>query len=340
MNVNDTQRWQRPISSQGGPSRMDILRRRHIVRRAVRDYLDSEGFIEIDAPMLVHGAAPEPAIDSFKIEDRYLISSTEYQLKRLEIGGLHKLYSLTQNFRRGDTGRYRNPEFTMLEWGRTGSKMDQIEADAERLTLAALNALELPLHLPYADGVIDMRAPWERQSVAEAIERATGAAMNDFDLPSCRKAAETAGLEIHKEWAEDRDFLFSLVMDHIQPQLGASRPTFLTDWPDFQTASAAPNEAEPGNASRSELFIGGVEIADGFVGVSDAGVQKELFDKALARRAQEGMSPVDLDGKYLESLRESPFHGAGMALGFDRLVMILTGQTHIGTVLAFAWDET
>jgi len=122
-NDSDTSRWQRPVSAEGGLSRMEILQRRHKIRRAARDYLDGQGFTEIDVPLLVHGASPDIAIDSFKIGDRYLISSAEYQLKRLAVGGFERLYSLTKNFRSGDMSSVRNPEFSMLEWGRVGGDM-------------------------------------------------------------------------------------------------------------------------------------------------------------------------------------------------------------------------
>lgn len=334
---SDALRWRKPVAP-GQISRMEILRRRHVIRKAAREYLDHEGFTEIDAPLLVRGTTPDGAVESFSCDDHYLATSTEYQMKRLAMGGFEKIYSLTQNFRTGDTGTFRNPEFTMLEFGRVGIRMDRIEQDAEGLVLNALKMLGLPERITYQGREIDMRRPWERLSVSEAVKRAAGVPLDDFELATCRKAVEAAGIEIRPQWAEDCDFLFSLLMEHIQPQLGLHRPIFLTQWPMFQTTSAAGTEDEK-FAERSELFIAGVELSDGFAGVADADVQQYLFMDALAKRRASGQANVELDQKYLDAMRFGAPPGAGMAMGFDRLVMLLTDQPHIKNVLAFAWDE-
>lgn len=336
----DVLRWRKPVSPQSGISRMEILRRRALIRRALRSYLDSQGFIEIDVPHLVHGASPDVCVDSFKVDDRYLVSSTEYQLKRLVMGGFTRLYSLTNNYRKGDdTTSFRNPEFTMLEWGRVGETMRAMESDIEAFVAEALEALKLPSDIVYQNRIIDMKGPWERLPVLEAINRYTGAKIANFDAPSCRKAAETANLEIHPEWAENKNFLFSLLMDHIQPNLGTTRPVFLTEWPLFETTSASADPSDPTLANRTELYIGGIEIADGFAGLADAKMQEYLFKTANGLRVQEGKDAVELDERYLAAMHLGTPYGAGMALGFDRLVMLLTDQKEIRSVLAFAWDE-
>ena len=336
---NDALRWRKPVTP-GGVSRMEILRRRHIIRRAVRGFLDQQGFMEIDAPLLVRGASPDLAVGAFGVGDRYLVSSTEYQLKRMAIGGFTRLYSLTQNFRKGDSnGRYRNPEFTMLEWGRVGGDMRQIEDDVEIMVAQALDQLGLSSTITYQGQEINLARPWEKLSVLAAIERFTGIAVNDFDVASCRKAAEAAGMEIREDWANNRDFLFSLLMDHIQPQLGREHPVFLTEWPMFQTTSATADATDPTLANRSELFIAGIELSDGFAGLADVDLQTQFINHALSLRVSAGQEVVALDEKYLAAMRLGAPYGAGMALGFDRLVMLLTDQSHIDNVLAFGWDE-
>ncbi|MFA5040071.1 MAG: amino acid--tRNA ligase-related protein [Bdellovibrionales bacterium] len=338
-NDNDVERWQRPILPTGGPSRIEILGQRHAIRRAVQNYLDAKGYIEIEPPLLVHGASPDICIDSFKVGDRYLVSSTEYQLKRMALGGFSRIYSLTKNFRDGDISPVRNPEFSMLEWGRIGGTMNEIENDAESMVAASLDALKLPSVISYQGKEINLRAPWEKMPVMDAVEYATGVAMKNFDAASCCRAAKAVGLEIRPDWEDDRDFLFSLLMDYIQPQLGVSRPVFLTEWPFFQTTSAGADADNPTIACRSELFIGGLEIADGFAGLADPVIQEKLFEDALALREQEGKEAVELDHRYLAAMRHGAPRGAGMAMGFDRLVMLLTDQSEIKNVLAFGWDE-
>jgi elongation factor P--beta-lysine ligase len=334
---NDALRWRRAMPE--GKSRMHVLRQRHVIRQAVRNYFDKAEFTEIDTPLLVRGTTPDTAVESFAIDDRYLVTSTEYQMKRLAIGGFEKIYSLTQNFRPSDTGTYRNPEFTMLEWGRVGESMREIEKDVEGLVMTAMQALGLSDTLTFQGQSISMRGPWKRISVAKAIHETTGVMISDFDAPSFAKALEAAGHEVRAEWMEHSDFLFTVLMDHIQPQLGNKCPVFITEWPLYQTASSARDEDDPKCAARSELFIAGIELSDGFAGLADPILQEQAFAYMQRKRNADGQNIVELDQRYLDAMRLGAPYGAGMALGFDRLVMLLTDQPHIRNVLAFNWDE-
>lgn len=332
----DRERWNRP--DKDGRIRRELLWQRHLIKRAVRDYLHDEGFLEIDMPLLVRGTTPDVEIDSFAVEDRYLGTSTEYQIKRMEAGGFEKLYTLTQNFRRGDRGRFRNPEFTMLEWARVGGTLRQIEEDVEKFTLHAHRALGGGGSLSYGGHTVDLTPPWDRLSVREAVEKYVGVALPDFTAESFAAALEAANIEVKDEWRNDTVFLFTVLLDHIQGSLGFEKPVFLCDWPNFLTSSAHINETGA-FTERSELFIAGVEISDGFPSLTDAARQRDNFAAQLARRKKEEKPAVELDQKYLAMMDDGLPPGAGMALGFDRLVMVLTGCTDIASVLAFNWDE-
>jgi lysyl-tRNA synthetase class 2 len=332
----DVLRWRRP--GPGGRTRMSLLRQRHLIRHAVRDYFDREGFIEIDAPLLVRGTTPDASIPSFEVADRYLVTSTEYQIKRMIAGGFDRLYTLTQNFRAGDTGAQNNPEFTMLEWARAGVTLEVIERDVERFVAVAHAALGGGDTLYFQDHRIDLRSPWARMTVADALSHIAHVHITDFSLPALQKATQAAGIPVRTSQLEDQVFLFTVLLDHAQHGLGFERPVFLRDWPSFLTSSALER---PGGvmADRSELFIAGVELGDGFPSLTDYDRQRHTFAQQLARRQTEGAPAVSLDDRYLDALRNGLPPGAGMALGFDRLVMLLTGQTRIGPVLAFDWDE-
>jgi len=332
----DKIRWQQPLSH--GVSRAQILAQRHIIKRAVRDYFHDEDFVEIDMPLLVVGTTPDLAIDSFIVEDRYLTTSTEYQIKRMEIGGIDRLYTLTQNFRRGDGGRFRNPEFTMLEWARVGQSLANIEADVEQFTLAAHRALGGDGILIWQGYEIDLSPAWDRMSVIEAVHRYTNITLADFSAVSLASAIEQCGMRVQDEWKDDEHVLFTLLLDHVQKYLGFEKPVFLRDWPNFLTSSAGIHESGA-FTERSELFIAGVEISDGFPSLTDANLQHENFMKQLKLRTQSKLLPVALDKKYLSAMEEGLPAGAGMALGFDRLVMVLTNCGDIASVLAFNWDE-
>ena len=335
---NDAIRW-RQLLPHTQTNRMQILHKRHHIRQAIRHYFNTQSFIEIDTPLLVCGTTPDCAVESFKVGDRYLVTSTEYQMKRLAIGGFEKIYSLTQNFRIGDESTYRNPEFTMLEWGRVGQSMHEIETDAEELIRSAMHAIGLGDTLLYQGKTINMKGPWKRLSVAQAIYDATGIKIDAFDAISFAKALRAINIEIRDEWHDQGDFLFSLLIEHIQPQLGHDHPVFLTDWPLYQTTSAAHNDDNPTVATRSELFIAGIELSDGFAGLADPILQEQYFMHMQQRRHDMSQQPVEIDKRYLSAMRLGAPYGAGMALGFDRLVMLLTDQAQIRNVLTFNWDE-
>jgi len=335
-NDGDPMRWRK--ADKNGRTRMEILRQRHMIRRSVRDTMDGEGFIEIDVPLLVHGTTPDANIQSFAVGDRYLITSSELQLRRLEVGGFEKIYSLTQNYRRDDgEGPTRNQEFTMLEWVRVGDDMAAIERDTENVVLKAHKALGGKGRIIYKNQMIDLTLPWDRITVMDAIKKYTGASLPDYSLASIRQAAVDAGLHIHEEWKDDIFFLFSLLFSHIQPKLGWEKPLFIHDWPAFETSSAL--EKKGNLAVRSELFIGGIEICNGFPSFTNYDRQKETFEFQQQRRRNSGIPTVGLDDAYMTAMRLGLPPDIGMALGFDRLVMVLTESDDIRSTLAFAWDE-
>lgn len=327
--------WRWHAADAAGRSRLQILGQRHKIRRAVRDFLDRDGFIEIDAPLLVRGTTPDAEIDSFRLDDRCLVTSCEYQIKRLEIGGLERSYTLTQNFRAGDAGRWNNPEFTMLEWARVGGTLEEIEADAAGFTLAAQRALGGEGPLAYQGRVIDLTPPWPRLTIREAVALHFGHDLPDFSAPALAAALAAAGIDLRPGQESDRALIFGFLIDALQPHLGHDKPVFLTGWPGFQTASTAGDSL----VERSELFIAGIELADGFPTLTDASAQRAGFDRQLRRRAEIGHAPMPLDDRFLAGIDQGLPRGAGMALGFDRLVMLLTDQPGIDRVLAFSHEE-
>lgn len=333
---SDSLRWRHPLPD--GQTRMDILAARHKIKRAVRDYFDAEGFLEIDMPLLVRGTTPDAEVPSFAVEDRYLVPSCEYQIKRMEIGGFDRLYTLTQNFRAKDHGAYRNPEFTMLEWARVGAALGDIETDAENVIRAAWRALAGDKPLVYQGRSIDINGTWQRQTVRAALGEHSGVAVPDFSAETLAAVARALGVQIAETQLGDAGFLFSVVFEEIQPKLGLERPVFITEWPQHMTASA---DADAGGAFtvRSELFIAGIELSDGFPSLTDSQRQQQSFAAQQACREKRGYDTVALDEKFLQAMTEGFPKGAGMALGFDRLVMLLTNQTTLKPVLAFDWDE-
>jgi lysyl-tRNA synthetase class 2 len=335
----DALRWRRPGSAS---TRVAHLRARQTIARAVRAYLDGEGFLEVQTPLLVPSTCPDVHIRSFRVGDEFLVTSTEYQLKRLVAGGVERLYSLTQNFRAGEVSDRHNPEFTMLEWARAFEPLDAIEADAERLVAAALAALAPGESSVTVAGrtVRLVGEPWERLTVRQAFARHLGVHVDEsFSAEALRAAVASSPVRVPPAFLGEPHDTVSYLVDELQAHLGWRVPTFLREWPAFMTSSARLEAGRPALAERSELFIGGMEIADGFPSLQDPERQRELFAREAARRVAAGLDEVRADDRYVAALDQGLPPGAGMALGFDRLVMVLTGARSIRDVLAFAWDE-
>ena len=338
----DALRWRRPGQA---PGRMELLWRRQTILRAVRGYFFDEGFLEVQAPLLVKGAPPDAHLSPMRAEGGYLTTSTEYQIKRMIVGGFEKVFTLTQNYRGGDIGARHNPEFTMLEWARAFAPLEAIEADAEALVQRALAAVAPGAeHIQIRGRSVRIAGVrWERLTVREALARHLGVHVDEaFSPASLRAAAARPDLGIEERFLDDPHMVLSILLDRVTEHLGHAIPVFLREWPALMTSSAALSTASGASgalAERSELFVAGLELSDGFPSLRDPDLQSATFARELARRAEEGLPPVELDHRYLESLRQGIPPGAGMALGFDRLVMVLTGQEHIRDVLAFSWDE-
>jgi lysyl-tRNA synthetase class 2 len=308
------------------------LKARHQVVCSLRNYLNGQGFYEVQAPLWVKGACPDAGTENLKIPDGYLITSTEYSIKRLMAEGFEQLYTLTQNFRPGDLSPRHNPEFTMLEWARSGASLEQIEQDAEAMIIGAWEALNKP-ELSWGGCRFNLKQPWEHKTVRQLVGEVCGEEPEDFSLQALNRAS--AAMAIPESFRQDTLALLSYLIGEAEHWLGSTAPVWVTEWPLLMTASAPPSSKEA--AARSELFIAGLELADGFPFLRDSALQQQLFTEVLKKRQQEGRM-VEPDWRFLACVEKLP-EGAGMALGVDRLVMLLTGIATIQEVLPFAWEE-
>lgn len=317
------------------------LKLRHKILSCIRDYFNSEAFLEAEIPLLVKKTTPDTYIDSIQADGGYLTTSTEYQIKRLMADGLERVYTLTKNFRANDSGRYHSPEFTMLEWGRSHASLNDIEEDAVLFIRKAFREL-----YPHQDSlnfngneINFMSSPWEHLTVREAFQKHLGIEnLGDFSLENLCKASEEAGLELPYDFRKERSLAISFLLDRLQSCLGKQTPTFLHAWPSYLTSSAPISTGDPHIAERCELYIGGIEIANGFPFLTDPQKQRELFEEQNIKRRELGKPTIEVDEKYVQALSKLP-HGAGMALGVDRLVMILTQASQLSDVQAFDWDD-
>jgi lysyl-tRNA synthetase class 2 len=340
------------------PPRVSALRRRMELLWALRSFFRAEGVHEAEPPTVVSCPGMEPHLDAFEVvarhatptwapegarRRRYLHTSPELALKRLLGEGFERLYALRPVFRDELPSRTHNPEFTMLEWylrgEGLGGLMDQCERLITRLAGEARGLLDPAA--PPATLTTCLSAPFERLSVREAFLRY---AHIDLDAAvtaaQLRAAALTAGvrpsaLEGEPSWDE---VYFQVFLDLIEPHLGRGRPTFLYDFPASQSALARLRPDAPRWALRCELFVEGLELANAFDELSNPTEQRARFESERAARAALGKPAYPIDEALLDAL---PRMGAcvGVALGFDRLVMLLLGLDHIAEGLPQGWDE-
>jgi lysyl-tRNA synthetase class 2 len=320
--------------------RIGNLHKRARLNRAIREFFDEQGFLEIDAPILVWSPGMELHLDAFRISDGalHLNTSPEYQMKRLLAGGLERIYSLGRVFRRGELGPHHNPEFTMLEWYRANAGWQAIADDVEQLVARAAQALNGSTRLG-ADGACDVAPPWERLSMTEAMRRYAAVELyGDEPTDVLRERVRAAGHRVPQGDAAWDDIFFTVFLDAVEPHLGRARPTILYDWPRPLAALARAKPDDPRVVERFEAYAGGVELCNGFGELIDPQEQRRRFEQDLAERRRRGLPIYPIDSQFLSALADMPPSG-GVALGVDRLAMLLTGARDIRDVLPFKLDE-
>jgi lysyl-tRNA synthetase class 2 len=299
---------------------------------AIRGYLDGEGFVEVETPVLqplYGGALARPFTTHHNALDRdlYLRIATELYLKRLLVGGLERVYELGKNFRNEGLSPKHNPEFTVIEFYEAYADYTDEAARLEEMVAVAARAVG------YA-GEIDFSPPWRRLSFATAIQEATGiAVMAHRDTTDLQAAMLERGLDMQTDgltWPQLADGLLS---KYVEP--GLRQPTFVIDYPIELSPLAREHRSESGLVERWEAFAGGMEIANAFSELIDPDVQRERFraQERLETLGDEEAQPYD--ELFVQALEQGMPPAGGVGLGIDRLVMLLTGRDSIREVVLF-----
>jgi lysyl-tRNA synthetase class 2 len=263
-------------------------------------------------------------------------------MKRLLAAGLPRIFQLARVFRNEELSPTHNPEFTMLELYRAGTDYRGVMEDLERVVEACARALSpvgaaRPLR---SEAPLDLAAPFDRLTVAEAFRRHAG-----IDLSACgddagrlAEAARRAGLDPGPPGEPFDDVFFRVMLDAVEPRLGTARPVFLVDWPAPMAALSRLRSDDPSVAERFELYAGGLELANGFSELTDAVEQRRRVVREQEERRRLGVAVPPLDERFLDALGRMPDAG-GVAVGLDRLLMLLVGAESIGDVLLFPAGE-
>ena len=297
--------------------RRSALQARASILQAIRLFFINQGYLEVETPHRIPAPAPESHIDAVPSGSWFLHTSPELCMKRLLAAGYEKIFQICRCWRGEERGRLHTPEFTLLEWYRTESDYRALMEECEAFIQSVASTLGLGDKLHFRGQTIDLTRPWERISVEEAFQRYA-------PIPMRRALAE---------------HIFDEVMvEKIEPHLGTSRPTFLYDYPAERSALARLKEDDPTLAERFELYIGGLELANAFSELIDVKEQRERFLSEQAYRRSLSKPSYPLPEKFLRELGTMP-PAAGIALGVDRLVMVLLDAPRIDDVVAFTPEE-
>lgn len=355
--------WKR-IRTDSGLRRNLLVRGKILV--AVRNFFLERGFVEAETPVVVSHAGMEPHLDPFVTEvteldgerhPAFLITSPEYSLKKLLAGGLDKVFEIARCFRNGEPwsnqsgggGGRHNPEFTMIEWYRSGTDYTTLMEDTESLVASvAAEVIGGPCRsrVTWQGIEVDFSVPWPRLSVTEAFRRYAGVdLLAGIGNPEHFMAMAVArGIVVSENDSFD-DVFFKIFLRDIEPKLGMpdegedrARPVILYDYPRSMAALARLKAGDSRLAERFEVYCCGLELANAFSELIDAEEQRRRLEDEQAERRRLGKLAVPIDEQFLEAVSLMP-ESAGIAFGLDRLVMLLTDSRDIRDVLFFPADD-
>jgi lysyl-tRNA synthetase class 2 len=322
--MSAAQSW-RPTAS------LAVLRERARLLAAVRAFFGERGLLEVETPVLVRHAVTDRHLHCARVElpgepgPLYLHSSPEYAMKRLLAAGSGDIYQIARVVRGAERGRWHNAEFTLIEWYRCGWPMQRLMGEVAQLAAALLG--------PAAAAV-------ESLSYREAFAGALGTDPFTAPEPALRALAGAHGLEAAVARGCDREQLLDWLMGGVVgPRLGGRGLCFLHHYPATQAALARLDPAAPGQALRFELYFRGIELANGFEELCDAAEQRARFERDREQRRRDGQPVPAADEALLAALEAGLPPAAGVALGFDRVLMLRQGAGSIDEVLAFPIDR-
>ena len=339
------QEWWRPDRF---ALRRQKLEQRVRILAVVRQFFAERGFVEVDTPALQVSPGLEPHLLAFATElhnpqigrttSRYLHTSPEFAMKKLLVAGLPRIWQLSHVFRNGERSATHHSEFSMLEWYRAGASYRDLMEECAALVRACQEAAGVGV-LSWRGRTADASRDWQRLSVTEAFHRYCGldllaTAPDPLHPDVDRLAAAARGIGIAPHPGDDWEALFfRIFLDRIEPRLGIGAPTILYDYPVSMGALARRRPDDPRLAERFEVYVCGLELANAFGELIDAAEQRARFLADQARKRQLYGEAYPIDEDFLAALEHGLPACAGIALGFDRLVMLATGAADIEEVL-------
>lgn len=314
----------------------------------IRSFFKSNGFLEVETPLLVKHPGTEPYLEVFETEIEvdgrksqraYLLTSPELQMKKLLAAGMGNIFQICKSFRNNEgISSFHNHEFTILEWYRVNANYEDIMNDTEQLLLhlnsAVVGSGEVD-KISYQGREYDLQAPWERISVVEAFEQYAGVKI--AELLSEKELIAIArkkgySFEVNESWEQAYNQIF---LNEIEPNLGRRGPTIIYDYPISQAALSRPKAEDNRFAERFEFYLAGLELGNAFSELTDFQVQRERMLADLAERAVLGKTKYQLDQDFIDALEMGIPETGGIAVGVDRLVMLFADIASMNESLLF-----
>ena len=299
------------------PRRLRALETRAAVIQALRDFFHCRGYLEVETPHRIPAPAPESHIDAVESGEWFLHPSPEICMKRLLAAGHPRIFQICRCWRARERGSRHLPEFTLLEWYRTGIDYRALMEECEDLFLFLGERLRGGRNLEYLGERVNLDKPWPRMSVRDAFDRFA-------PLPMAEAM----------EW----DRFDETLVRHVEPNLGKGKPAFVFDYPAPLGALARLRRDDLSVAERFEIYLFGLEIANGFSELTDPQEQRKRFEKEMESRRHAGKTVYPMPEKFLSELSGMP-ESAGIALGVDRLAMIFSNAASIDEVSAFSPED-
>ena len=294
------------------------LQKRAALIQSLGAFFINRGYLEVDTPARLPVLIPEAYNEPVESDDHFLQTSPEICMKRLLAeAGCQKIFQICKCYRKNERGDNHLPEFTMLEWYRTRSDYHSLMDECEDLIIEVALATEHGNSITVKDAKISLAKPWERLSVAEAFSR--------YGTVSAEQALEQNRFD-------------EVLCRDIEPKLGIAKPVFLYDYPAELGALARKKKENPAVAERFEIYIAGLELANGFSELTDAYEQRQRFEQELKGIKNQGRSVARMPEKFLQALPDIP-EAAGIALGVDRLAMVLFNAETIDDIVTFVPED-
>lgn len=328
---------QRYVDLVVNPEVKEVFVKRTKIISAMRAFLDDNDFLEVETPILqpIHGgAAARPFVTHHNTLDRklYLRIANELYLKRLIVGGFDRVYEFAKDFRNEGMDRFHNPEFTLLEFYIAYKDYKWLMDFIERMFFDVAKKILGSTKLNFDEHEIDLKTPWRRLTMFEAIKEYTGVDISSMDEKELRETAEKLKVEVGPEMGAGK-IIDEIFGQHVEPNL--IQPTFLMDYPLEMSPLAKKHTDNPHIVQRFELIIGGKEIVNAFSELNDPVDQRERFTEQMKLKARGDLEAQEMDEDFLRALEIGMPPTGGVGIGIDRLIMLFTGQSNIRDVIFF-----